>query len=303
MTDSVTVAVIIVTYDSGQVLQRCLDCLRAQSRRPDLVVIVDNCSREPSYLEEIPREPPFRLVRLSRNEGFCRGNNIGYSLARACNYVLFLNPDAFLSERFLEDALGWMERPDSRGVGCLGGTLLGYDVRAARPTGLVDSTGIFQTRLGRWYDRGRGEMASAALCAAGEEVPAICGALMFCRTAALAQCALRDGSVFDPGFFMYKEDIDLSLRMRAAGWKLVYLPSLTCAHGRGWQGRAEASFRARYLSARNEVRVARRYRRRTLPYSLAKLAYVLALERICLRIRSTGAHEVTAALPTDPSRS
>jgi N-acetylglucosaminyl-diphospho-decaprenol L-rhamnosyltransferase len=299
VTDSPTIAVIIVTYDSGRVLRRCLDCLQAQSRQPDLVVVVDNCSRDPSYLDEVPPKPPYRLIRLARNEGFCQGNNIGFFLARDCTYVVFLNPDAFLSDRLLEDALEWMERAHHWQVGCLTGALLGYDLDAARPSGLIDSTGIFQTRLGRWYDRGRGEPASGAT-GASEEVPAICGALMICRTSALEQSALRDGSVFDPSFFMYKEDIDLSLRMRALGWKLVYLPRLRCEHGRGWRGRTAVPFRARYLSARNEVRVACRYNWRTLPYSLAKLAYCITLEPIWLRIRSTMARRLTAALPTAP---
>lgn len=273
-----SVAVIIVTYASGKVLARCLEHVAAQSRRPDLVVIVDNCSPDSSYLEEVPSGPPFRVVRLQRNEGFCAGNNIGYALARACSYVLFLNPDAFLFEDFLARALEWMERPENASVGCITGTLLGFDVESSRPTGLIDSTGIFQKWYGRWYDRGQGAPAATLPPAAFEDIPAACGALMVCRTAALEQAAVAPGEVFDAGFFMYKEDIDLSLRMRARGWRVAYLSSLLCHHGRGWQGRHAVSYRARYLSIRNELRVCLRNRLRGLPYSLVKLPYVVALE-------------------------
>jgi N-acetylglucosaminyl-diphospho-decaprenol L-rhamnosyltransferase len=276
------VGVVIVTYDSGGVLQMCLDALAAQTRRPDLVVVVDNNSPDPAYLDSVPREAPFRLLRGSRNEGFCGGNNVGYAFVRRCKYVLFLNPDAFLSECFIEDALGWMEQPDNAGVGCLTGTLLGFDVKARRPSGRIDSTGVFQHWYGKWYDRGQGsfrDMSGMTGTGEAEDIPAACGALMFCRTQALEQVTLPNHEVFDSRFFMYKEDIDLSLRLRARGWRIAYRPQLLCYHGRGWQGRASASHRAKYLSARNEVRVCWRHRWSTLPYSVAKFVYVALLER------------------------
>lgn len=282
MADSPTVAVIIVAYDSGRVLRRCLDCVLGQTRRADLIVVVDNSSPDPSYLGEIPPADAIRVVRLPRNEGFCQANNIGYAAARECKYVLFLNPDAFLSERFLEDALARMERSESSAVGCLTGTLLGFDVEHGSPTGLIDSTGIFQRWYGRWYDRGRGAQASSTGASGTAELPAACGALMLCRVRALEEASLHPGAVFDPGFFMYKEDIDLSLRLRARRWRIVHAPELLCHHGRGWQGRDVASYRARYLSARNELRICLRHRLRGLPYSLAKLMYVVALERVLL---------------------
>lgn len=259
----------------------CLDSLRQQTRPADLVVIVDNKSPDPAYLEEIPAAPPFRLVRGSRNEGFCGGNNTGYGLARSCKYVLFLNPDAFLSSNFIGDALRWMERPESARVGCLTGTLLGFDVAAQHPTGKIDSAGIFQTGYGKWYDRGQGAPWDPGTAqSAIEAVPAACGALMFCRTEALEQVALANHEVFDGQFFMYKEDIDLSLRLRARGWRVLYNPQLLCYHGRGWQGRSAMSYRAKYLSARNELRVCRRNRLKGLSYSLLKLVFVMTIERL-----------------------
>jgi N-acetylglucosaminyl-diphospho-decaprenol L-rhamnosyltransferase len=276
-----TVAVVIVTYNSARVLHRCLDSLQRQTRPADLVVIVDNNSTDRTYLDDVPATPPFRLLHGSRNEGFCGGNNTGYALARSCKYVLFLNPDAFLSDRFIEEALQWMERPENARVGCLTGTLLGFDVAGGRPTGRIDSTGVFQTWYGKWFDRGQGApWEPAALGTGTEDLTAACGALMFCSTAALEEVALRSHEIFDSRFFMYKEDIDLSLRLRARGWCIVYRPQLLCHHGRGWQGRDVMSYRTRYLSARNELRVCRRNGLKGLPYSLLKFAYVATVERL-----------------------
>lgn len=284
MTDSPTIAVIIVAYDSGRVLRRCLDCVLGQTRRADLIVVVDNDSPDPSYLDEIPSAAAVRVIRLPRNEGFCEANNVAYAVARECSYVLFLNPDAFLSEAFLEEALARMERPESASVGCLTGTLLGFDIERGRPTGLIDSMGIFQSWYGRWYDRGRGTPAGSIAASGSVELPAACGALMLCRVRALEEASLRPGAVFDASFFMYKEDIDLSLRLRARGWRIVLAPDLLCHHGRGWRGRGAASYWARYFSTRNELRICLRHRWRGLPYSLAKLLYVVAIERALARL-------------------
>jgi len=282
VTDSPTIAVIIVAYDSGRVLPRCLDCVLRQTRPADLILVVDNNSPDASYLDDIPPATAIRVVRLPRNEGFCQANNVAYAAARRCHYVLFLNPDAFLAEGFLEGALARMEHPDSASVGCLTGMLLGFDVEHGRPTGLIDSMGIFQKWYGRWHDRGRDTPAGSVTAHGTVELPAACGALMFCRVRALEEALLRPGAVFDASFFMYKEDIDLSLRLRAKGWRVVLAPELLCHHGRGWRGRAAASYGARYLSVRNELRLCLRYRLRGLPYSLAKLLYVVAIERVVL---------------------
>ena len=281
------VAVVIVTYNSAPVLGMCLDSLQRQTRAADLIVIVDNNSPEPGYLDRIPSTAPFELVRNSRNDGFCSGNNTGYNLARTCQYVLFLNPDAFVSNCFLQQALQWMERPENAHIGCLTGTLLGFDVLSGEPTGLIDSTGIFQKWYGKWYDRAQGMRWEAQPTAREslEDVPAACGALMFCRTRALETILLKEKQVFDQRFIMYKEDIDLSLRLRARGWGIAYRADLLCHHGRGWQGRARMSYRSRYLSARNELRLCWRNSLRGLPYSLLKLTYVATLERLMNRVR------------------
>ncbi|HTV51174.1 MAG TPA: glycosyltransferase family 2 protein [Steroidobacteraceae bacterium] len=275
-----SVAVVIVTYDSAPVLDTCLRALKAQSRRADVIVIVDNDSPDAAYLERVPQDARHRVIRNMHNEGYAGANNTGYALVRYCRYVLFLNPDAFPAPGLLEQAVQLMGDPEARDVGCLTGTLLGFDPEHQQPTGLIDSTGIFQSRLGRWRDRGRGERwIPDATGLVAQDIPAACGALMFCRTEALEDAALAPGEIFDSRFFMYKEDIELSLRLRRHGWRLRYAPELLCYHCRGWQHRQSASYRARYLSARNELRVCAHNRLRGFTYSVLKYLFVLLVER------------------------
>jgi N-acetylglucosaminyl-diphospho-decaprenol L-rhamnosyltransferase len=274
------VAVIIVTYNSARVLRRCIEALIEQIRLPDAVIVVDNASEDTSYLEFLLELSLCRLIPLSRNEGFCGGNNLGYSAASGFDYILFLNPDAFLAPGFIRDALAAMADPKNSAVGVLSGTLLGFDLVAGGPTGKLDSTGIFQTWYGKWYDRGQGEQYSAIEIDSEkiETVPALCGALMFCRKQALEEATLRGREIFDDTFFMYKEDVDLSLRLKRRGWTMGFCAKLHCYHGRGWTNRNMMTPISKYLSARNELRVCLRNNAKGLLYSALKYFYVSFIE-------------------------
>jgi GT2 family glycosyltransferase len=307
------IAVVIVTYHSGGVLPHCLEALIAQTRRPDAIVIVDNSFPDSGYLDTATRAAiaaglSITLLRNTENLGFCAGNNAGYAAAGLRRYVLFLNPDAFLAADFLERAEQWMDQPENREVAILTGTLLKFDLERHAPSGTIDSTGIFQSWYGKWYDRNQGApcthsaaRSAESVGAAAESVPAVCGALMFCRRAAL-ETVVSPGTraVFDEDFFMYKEDIDLSLRLRRKGWRLSHRADLTCFHGRGWRGRREMSARARRLSARNELIICFRNGGKGLLYSALKFLFIpfeSALIQAGKRLRRRRSHRNRSRLP------
>lgn len=270
------VGVIIVTFNSQLVIKRCIDAIMAQSRIPDVVVVVDNNSSDRSYLGFLAELSNCKLQLRPDNDGFCRGNNLGLGDVSSCDYVVFLNPDAFLEKSFIEQAIAIMENPANSTVGALSGALIGFDVAAGVPSGKWDSAGISQTWYGKWYDRRQGSAYVAEIDEPNsvEDVPALCGALMFCRRTALQGVLLRGSEVFDETFFMYKEDIDLSLRLRRKGWRVGFCRSIYCYHGRGWKSRAKMSSLSKYLSARNELRVCFRNRGKGLLYSSLKVLFV-----------------------------
>jgi N-acetylglucosaminyl-diphospho-decaprenol L-rhamnosyltransferase len=277
MSNEQTVSVVIVSYRSEMVLPRCLLALSMQSRQANRIVVVDSNSPDQGYLERLG--PTVQVMRNKFNVGFCRGNNIGVRACSDSDYILFLNPDAFLSSTFIADALNWMRRPENSRVAILTGTLLGFDIELGRPNNRIDSTGLFQNWYGRWYDRDQGMLLEEASERLGsEDVPAACGALMFCRVKALQDALLREGEVFDERFFMYKEDIDLSLRVARKGWRVSFVPNFICWHGRGWRERGSAPLWAKRISARNELRICMRNRGRGMLFSSAKYAYVHTIE-------------------------
>ena len=269
--EAVRVAVIIVTHNSQPFIGRCFEALCQSEVSPDQVILVDAGSEAPDYLEPFARHLQVQLIKTA-NTGFSRANNLGYqACAEAVKYILFLNPDAFVTPQTLARAVAVMEREPQ--AGCLTGRLLGYDITQGQPAGRLDSTGIFRKWYGRWYDRGQGEEDHGQF-GQPEAVPAACGAFMFCRQAALAEVVLAGNSVFDPTFFMYKEDIELSLRLRRAGWRILYDPGLLVYHCRGWQRQRQAMPLARrHMAAANEMLL---YRRHPSPYILwALLKYLL----------------------------
>lgn len=262
-------AVIIVTYKSAAVISKCLQALREQTQPPAQIIVVDSGSPCTDYLTN---EARIELILSKDNIGFCIGNNIGVSRADpALPYILFLNPDAFLPPTFLEEALAYMEAPSEKDTGVISGLLLGYNMGNDAPSGMVDSAGIFRTWYGRWYDRSQGEAYSPERYRDEEESPALCGALLFCRKKALESVLLGPHHVLDASFYMYKEDIDLSLRLREKGWKVKFVPKLHAYHCRGWQrDRQKVPKQLRLLSARNEMRLFARRRSPCILYSTLK---------------------------------
>lgn len=261
-------AAIIVTHNSQHVIDGCLEALFKQSRPINQIILVDSGSSNIQYLDKYENQDPVTMVEAG-NIGFSRANNLGVrQLDDHIQYVLFINPDLFLFENFhevLEKEFSKREEPT-----VLTGKLLGYDVEKNTPTGRLDSTGIFRKWFGRWYDRGQGDIDKGQYDTT-QMVPAICGALMcFSRTT----LQKLDYKPFNPDFFMYKEDIELSLRLRKKGQKLVYLPELQAYHCRGWQPeRKKMPIELREMAALNEVKM---YLLHPSPYIVwALMKYIL----------------------------
>jgi N-acetylglucosaminyl-diphospho-decaprenol L-rhamnosyltransferase len=267
---SARIHVIIVSHNSDRVLPLCLKYLENQILFPDSCTVVDSGSTNISSLRQVIASAslPVTLIEAA-NCGFGAANNIGYRNLKICgdDLVAFINPDTFVAAHVFSESARFL-RSHSR-VGVLSGKLLGFELDSGRPSGKIDSTGIFRRWFGRWYDRGAGEKDLGQYEQASD-VPAICGALMICR----ASCLLELGdTIFDEDFFLYKEDIELSLRIRKLGWRLYYMPSVTAYHCRGWaESRGDMAYRLRLMSAKNELRL---YLKHPSPYMLWAIAKYL----------------------------
>jgi GT2 family glycosyltransferase len=275
------IAIIIVTHNSEKYLSKNLDCLEAQNNKPSEVIIVDSASQDQNYIKQLTSayNLKIKVILESSNVGFAKANNIGLQHVDSnTNYIIFLNPDAFLTDNFITDAILLFEKNTQLSV--LTGKLLRYDLETNKPTRLIDSTGIFRTWYGKWYDRGQGEVDNGQYDKAKlEYVPAICGALLLCKYSLVQEIIRKRNCFFDETFFMYKEDIELSLYLNSMGNKLGYSYNLEAFHCRGWnKDRKKMSKKARFLSARNDLTVAFRYSKISIPFAVMKSLYVRRFE-------------------------
>lgn len=241
------VTAVVVTYDGVDLLPACLDSLAAQTVGPDVlrVVVVDNASHDGTLALLRERYAWVDVVASTRNLGFAGGVDLGIRRAET-PWVFLLNSDAQAAPDCVERLLAAVgDGADERCAGVVPTLLLAQRYRPARPDDpadavvhgpdgawvaddagtvrLVNSTGGLVTRDGHGTDRGW--LADAATHAPPADVFGFCGA-----AALLRRSAVLDVGGFDPRFFMYYEDTDLSWRLRLAGWSVHHVPGATVDH-------------------------------------------------------------------------
>lgn len=226
----VLLSIVIVSYNVHLFLEQCLRSVFAARGTTELeVFVVDNASDDdtPQFLRErFPAEqyPELHIEANTRNVGFGRANNQVIERAQG-RYVLFLNPDTVLTEETLTRCLDFAQQHDD--LGALGVMMLqsngsfAYESRRGIPTpwtAFCKMSGLASLfprshRFGRYYMRYLdAEQATP--------IDIVSGAFMMCPREVL----LKHGA-FDPQFFMYGEDIDLSYRLLRAGLQNYYVPT------------------------------------------------------------------------------
>jgi GT2 family glycosyltransferase len=234
------VSVVIVNWNGERFLDRCLTALMAQTVKPREIILVDNASTDGS-LEIARRFSQVRLLTLTQNTGFARGNNLAIEAASdESEWIALLNPDAFAEPRWLEELLAAAQRNPAFDV--FGGKL----VNAADPT-VLDGTGDAYHVSGLVWRMGHGMPASEAM-ENDHEVFSPCAAAALYRRSALGK--VRG---FDEDYFCYVEDVDLGFRLRLAGYRCLYVSQSVVHHvGSGTTGDQHSDF-AIYHGHRNLV--------------------------------------------------
>jgi N-acetylglucosaminyl-diphospho-decaprenol L-rhamnosyltransferase len=239
---SADLAVVIVNHNAGDFLPRCLESVFAASGGMATdVVVVDNGSRDGSA-GAVAAHPRARLIENEANLGFAAGANVGIRATEA-PYVLLLNPDAEIIAGTLAALVKVAEeRPD---VGAVGALVRNPD-RTIQPSArrvprtveaMVHAFVGPVTPDNRWtraYTMADWDRASE------REVEWISGSAMLLR-----RRALHEVGVFDEGYFMYVEDVDLCTRLRQAGWTVLFSPELEVVHEIGVSARGQSRRMAR----------------------------------------------------------
>lgn len=207
------VTIVIVAYNSADVLPRCLEALAAQTVAPACVLLVDNASTD-GGCDALAETETFRILRPGANLGFAGGNNLAANLAKS-TWLALLNPDAFPAPDWLERLLeAAARRPDAASFG----STQWMDDDPSRLDGAGDSfhaAGIAYRRLNGRHGPPPPEGEVFSPCAA---------AALYRRDLFL------EAGGFDEDFFCYCEDVDLGFRLRLMGWSAVQATGAQVRH-------------------------------------------------------------------------
>jgi N-acetylglucosaminyl-diphospho-decaprenol L-rhamnosyltransferase len=257
------VSIVIVAYNSGDHLSRCLAALG--SGRGD-VVVVDNASPGEEAALVRDRFPHVRLIERPRNDGFGSAANAGVAVTRS-RWVLLLNPDAWPIDDALERLVAFAE--GEPGLGATGPLLCDA---AGRPQRSIIKPPLTPAALAAWaafpgaVSRLYGTLRKAARRGVGA------GEFLQGSALLVRRDAFEAVGGFDESFFMYGEDADLCARLRDAGWTVTLCRGAGFVHVGGGSTAEDAErmhlelLRSwiRLIAKRKGIREAERARRRVL---------------------------------------
>ncbi len=217
----VRTAVVLLNFNNVADTRLCVNSLLAL-HEPVHIILVDNASSEQGIEEVAALASQVVLLKSDVNVGFGRGNNIGIRWAlqnTSSEFIFVLNNDTTIEPDAIQRLEAFMDCHPNLGM--------------AAPRILM-----METSDTLWYGGGyvhwpkgsvrvpgyRGS-ASSQIAMTERDVSFASGCAMFIR-----RNVLEEIGGFDPRFFMYEEDVELCLRMSAAGWKIRYLPTAVIWH-------------------------------------------------------------------------
>lgn len=212
------VSIIIPVYNNLDLTQNCLESLWEHTPGGLYeLIVVDNASTDQSgvFLEHQARAGRLRLIRNDANLGFARACNQGAKAARG-EFLLFLNNDTLLTPGWLE-ALLTTVREEER-IGAVGAKLL-------YPDDSVQHAGVVFNRQGMVYHLYRHLHRDHPAVNKVREFQVLTAACLLVRGSAFFEVG-----GFDEQFMNGFEDVDLCLRLKEAGWRLIYQPHAVVYH-------------------------------------------------------------------------
>ncbi len=231
----------IVTFNSRQFIKYCLDSIFQSDFDDFQVFIIDNnsCDQTAEFINENyskqKKDQKLFVVRNRTNKGFSAAHNQALNITDS-EYVLVLNPDTILKPDFLSKLVGFIDK--DRTLGAVTGKLLkakmeDIELEQVEKTNIIDTTGLKVLKSHRVIDRGEGQKDDNSIKTG--PVFGVSGACALYRRKALEDVVVPVGNsyeYFDEDFFAYKEDVDLSWRMRLFDWDIKYFSKAVAYHFR-----------------------------------------------------------------------
>ncbi len=223
------VSIIIVNWNTRDILRNCLTSVYAETKDIEFeVIVIDNASTDDSPEMVVKEFPKATIIENSQNKGFAAANNQGLAIVRG-RYVLLLNSDTVVLDGAITRSVTFSDaHPEAAVAGC---RVLNPD-KALQPTcfmfpstlnmlllssylyKLFPKSKFFGRERMTWWDRNN-----------IREVDVVTGCFMMVRRAAIKQVGMMDEQ-----FFMYGEETDWCYRFKQAGWKILFTPIAEIIH-------------------------------------------------------------------------
>ena len=210
--DEKLVSIILLSYNSQKDLEECIPSLMNQTYANYEIILIDNASKDKTVEFVKINYPDIKIIKNERNIGYAEGNNIGVRYAKG-EYIVILNPDTITERDWLYQLIKPLKDYHASTSKIL--------MHGQRDT--INTCGNHSHFTGIDFCRGLYENISCF--SKVEDVNSISG----CSFAIRKDIFEKIGG-FDPDFFLYLEDIDLSWRLRIAGYKIVFVPTSIIYH-------------------------------------------------------------------------
>jgi GT2 family glycosyltransferase len=222
------VSIVIVSWNTRDILRDCLQSIIRETRRPYEVIVVDNTSSDGSAAMIEAKYPQVVLIANNENVGFAAAVNQGIKVATG-RYLLILNPDTVILEHAIDKMIGWCD--DHPDVGCAGCQVLATD-GSIQPSCFSDPNPLnlfmVETGLHRLLPRYHTHEYVGWDRRSEKDVDVVAGMFMIIPRGVLDKVGLMDES-----YFIYVEEADLCRRIRQTGLRCVFTPIAQVIHHGG----------------------------------------------------------------------
>jgi GT2 family glycosyltransferase len=251
-------AIVIINWNSFDLTSDTLVSLSSTSYKNYDIIVVDNFSTDNSAAQLEKDFPSIILLRSDENKGFTGGNNLGfdYAINEGYEYVMMLNNDVAVEPDFLEPLVVKLDMDEK--IGGVQPLIYFYHDRELIWNAGSRYNAIFGIPyiLG-YYRKDKGQLQRKKQ----KSIDWITGCAFMIRTE-----VLKKVGVLKQDFFIYYEDVDLSFRIKEAGYALAYEASSVVYHKTGMSHKSKEKLKegylnpkVHYLNARNRLFVLKEY--------------------------------------------